>query len=76
MLTWKDDMEVHALRERGWSISAIARHTGHDRKTVRKYFAGDQKPGCGPGPRRIRSTLVGQGRRQPTGISKNPPAGG
>jgi transposase len=45
MLTWEDDMEVHALRKRGWSISAIARHTGHDRKTVRKYLAGDQTPG-------------------------------
>jgi len=30
MLTWEDDLEVHALRKRGWSISAIARHTGHD----------------------------------------------
>ena len=28
MLTWEDDVEVHALRKRGWSISAIARHTG------------------------------------------------
>ena len=35
MLTWEDDVEVHALRKRGWSISAIARHTGFDRKTVR-----------------------------------------
>jgi transposase len=45
MLTWENDMEVHALRKRGWSISAIARHTGHDRKTVAKYLAGDQRPG-------------------------------
>ena len=45
MLTWEDDVEVHALRKRGWSISAIARHTGHDRKTVRKYLDGEQKPG-------------------------------
>ena len=29
------------LRARGWSVSAIARHTGRDRKTVRKYLAGD-----------------------------------
>ena len=41
MLTWEDDLEVHALRKRGWTISAIARHTGFDRKTVRKYLAGD-----------------------------------
>jgi transposase len=45
MLTWEDDLEVHALRKRGWSISAIARHTGHDRKTVRKYLAGEATPG-------------------------------
>ena len=45
MLTWEDDVEVHALRKRGWSISAIARHTGFDRKTVRKYLALEQKPG-------------------------------
>jgi len=45
MLTWEDDVEVHALRKRGWSISAIARHTGFDRKTVRKYLGGDGKPG-------------------------------
>ena len=49
MLTWEDDAEVHALRKRGWSISAIARHTGHDRKTVRKHLADEQKPGvAGP----------------------------
>ena len=45
MLTWEDDVEVHALRKRGWSISAIARHTGRDRKTVRAYLAGDRSPG-------------------------------
>jgi len=46
MLTWEDDVEVHALHKRGWTISAIARHTGHDRKTVRKYLAGDATPGA------------------------------
>ncbi len=45
MLTWEDDVEVHALRRRGWTISAIARHTRFDRKTVRKYLNGEQKPG-------------------------------
>lgn len=45
MLTWEDDVEVHALHKRGWTISAIARHTGFDRKTVRKYLAGDGTPG-------------------------------
>ena len=45
MLTWEDDVEVHALRKRGWSISAIARHTGRDRKTVRNYLSGERTPG-------------------------------
>jgi len=40
MLTQEDDVEIHALRARGWSVSAIARHTGRDRKTVRRYLAG------------------------------------
>jgi transposase len=42
-------VKVYALRKRGWSISAIARHTGFDRKTVRKYLARksrQQNPGC------------------------------
>ena len=52
MLTWEDDVEVHALRKRGWTISAIARHTGRDRKTVRDYLSGKRPPGvrARPGP--------------------------
>ena len=42
------------LRERGWSISAIARHVGRDRKTVRAYVNGERVPGvraaAGPDP--------------------------
>ncbi len=49
MLTQEDDVEVHALARRGWSVSAIARHTGRDRKTVAKYLAGG-KPGREPAP--------------------------
>lgn len=41
MLTQEDDVEIHALAARGWNKSAIARHTGRDRKTVAKYLAGD-----------------------------------
>ena len=40
MLTQEDDVEIHALARRGWSKSAIARHTGRDRKTIAKYLAG------------------------------------
>lgn len=45
MLTPEEDVKVHALRERGWSISAIARHVGRDRKTVRAYLSGERAPG-------------------------------
>ena len=41
MLTEEDDVEIHALRARGWSIAAISRHTGRDPKTIRKYLAGE-----------------------------------
>lgn len=46
MLTEEDDVEIHALARRGWSKSAIARHTGRDRKTIRKYLDG-------PAPARV-----------------------
>jgi transposase len=39
MLTQENDVEIHALAARGWNQSAISRHTGRDRKTVRKYLA-------------------------------------
>ena len=52
MLTQEDDVEIHALAARGWTKAAIARHTGRDRKTIRKYLArprGEQReraPSC------------------------------
>ena len=45
MLVKEEYVEVHALRRRGWSISAIARHLGRDRKTVRAYLSGERMPG-------------------------------
>jgi transposase len=45
MLTQGEDVEAHALQKRGWSISAIARHQGHDRKTIRSYLSGERQPG-------------------------------
>lgn len=45
MLIREDDVEVHALRRQGWTISAIARHTGHVRKTIRAYLNGESTPG-------------------------------
>jgi transposase len=45
MITREDDVEVHALRKQGWTISAIARHLGRDRKTVRAYLNQEREPG-------------------------------
>jgi transposase len=45
MLTREDDIDVHALRRQGWTITAIARHLGRDRKTIRTYLAGDRVAG-------------------------------
>lgn len=39
MLTREDVVEIVALRRRGWSVSATARHTGRDRKTIRAWLA-------------------------------------
>jgi len=43
MLTQEEDMEIAALRGRGWTVAAIARHTGRDRKTVKAYLKGQAK---------------------------------
>ena len=45
MLTREDDIDVHALRRQGWTIAAIARHLGRDRKTIRAYLAGGRQAG-------------------------------
>jgi transposase len=42
MLSGEDVVEIVALHRRGWSISAIARHTGRDRKTVRAWLRGER----------------------------------
>ena len=49
MLTQEDDVEIHALAARGWSKSAIARHTGRDRKTDREVPRPAEGPSAGAG---------------------------
>jgi transposase len=44
MLTQENDVEIHALAARGWNQSAISRHTGRDRKTIRKYLIAGEGP--------------------------------
>src|SRR3954462_11662397 len=45
MITREDDVDAHALHRRGWTISAIARHLGHDRKTIRASLSGSRVAG-------------------------------
>src|SRR3954469_25802792 len=45
MITREDDVDIHAPRRQGWTITAIANHVGRDRKTVRDYLNGKREPG-------------------------------
>ena len=45
MLAQEEYVEVLALKRRGWSVSAIARHLGRDRRTVRAHLSGERVPG-------------------------------
>lgn len=45
MITREEDVDIHALHRQGWTITAIARHVGRDRKTVRNYLNGKREPG-------------------------------
>jgi len=45
MLSEEDDVDIHALKRQGMTISEIARRTDHDRKTIRSYLAGQATPG-------------------------------
>ncbi len=45
MLSKGEDVEIHALKRRGFSIMDISRHLGRDPKTIRRYLSGEQVPG-------------------------------
>ena len=45
MFTGNEDMEADALRKQGWSISAIARHLGRNRETIRNHLNGTRVAG-------------------------------
>ena len=51
MITLETVFMIHDLKDQGLSISAIARQTGLDRKTVRRHLAaGIHSPTYGPRP--------------------------
>jgi transposase len=45
MITQGEDVEINALRKRGWSYVAIGRHIGRDWRTVKDYLEGKREPG-------------------------------
>jgi transposase len=55
MLAWEEYVELRNLIERGWSVSAIARHLGRDRKTIRRWL---RDPEAVPGARKAGPTLL------------------
>ncbi len=46
MLSAEEYREICAMRHQGWSVSAIARCMGRDRKTVRAYLNGERTVGA------------------------------
>src|SRR5699024_12328927 len=40
----EDFLMIRELKQKGWTISAIARETGFDRKTIQKYLKADTAP--------------------------------
>ena len=84
MLTWEEDVEVSALHHRGWTISAIARHLGRSRNTIRAYVRGEaagRAPAVGPGPAgavpgvRDRAAAGGSARLGDRALGRGTPAG-
>jgi transposase len=56
MLTREEDVDAHALSRQGWTISAIARHLGRDRKTIRDHLTANAPPVNASDPSRIPSS--------------------
>lgn len=44
MLSERSSVDIHALHRQGFTISEIARRTGHDRKTIRAHLNGERQP--------------------------------
>lgn len=55
MIRLEEWMELQAMKAEGMSVSELARETGRDRKTVRKYLKEGPKP---YGPRRQRASKL------------------
>lgn len=43
-LLLEDFFMIRELKQKGWTISAIARETGFDRKTIRKHLQAEVAP--------------------------------
>lgn len=46
-LLLEDFLMIRELKQKGWTISAIAKETGFDRKTIRKYLEAETVPTSG-----------------------------
>ena len=57
MLKGRNIMMIHDLKRQGLSVLAIARRTGHDSKTVRKYLKAGMEPPV-YGPRALRGSVL------------------
>jgi hypothetical protein len=45
VLSRDEDVEAHALRRRGWTVAAIARHLDRDPRTIKAHLDGSRVAG-------------------------------
>jgi transposase len=50
VLSVDEDVEAHALRRRGWTVAAIARHLERDPRTIKAYLEGERVAGARRAP--------------------------
>ena len=74
MMSTGEDVKAAALRQQGWTISAIGRHLGRDRKTGPGLSGGPANPGC-PAAVDVRSAGPGHDRHSPSGRRLHPELG-
>ena len=69
MIPETDALQAIALAGQGQNVSEIARHLGHERKTIRIYLKGHRASGL---PRPCSARSASQGSRAPP-VTRPPP---
>ncbi len=65
MISQAEDVDAQSLRRQGWSISAIARHLGRHRQSIRRHLNGVHVTGQRPEPPRFGGGSIRPARSSP-----------